>query len=602
MAENQVLLDRSDNELFCPKCGEVPEFLKIHTNNSKIELKCKNCGVYEQKINEYYNDLKDSKYSKINCLNCNTNYYINNDNNTQVNIYYCYECNNNYCEKCKNNHLEHHSINFHEKKYYCLKHFGEKLKYFCLDDQENICEQELTSLHRDHDIKEISELKKLVKKFSKKIEKTNRELKKITKFNNLILNTGEVSNSNYFHLQSIINLGKSFERGDKIDSKDIDCLFEELIMDIKISSDANKNLEKKDIYLSRNEKYIHLNKRNLDNQDFKYISQIRFNQLKEIDISENNIISIENFKKMSLPFLEFLNLSHNKIKLIKPMTKLKYKNLKYIFLQKNEIEDLESFLNTEFSSLDLLRVEDNKVIDENNEKIKKLKDKFKKKIILKPIKNQIKKFLDDYNLEFSKIIEENSEQNTQENSNENKTGDYALRYSEGNNINESEFEKNIENIVDIDLNDILGGDELLKSLFLIITYKSKNRIRKLILRNNDIEDPLILSRINFDSLRTLDLAVNKIKDLKFLSCLKAKYLKYLYLDNNSFNDIYPILSSELSHLEVISLNKNNFEGEENKLIPGYIDLKKKKPENGNEFTIQMKEPYIDEKKQDKDNL
>ena len=54
----------------------------------------------------------------------------------------------------------------------------------------------------------------------------------------------------------------------------------------------------------------------LDDQDFKYISQIRFNQLKEIEISENNITNIEPFNKMSLPFLEFLNLSHNKIQII----------------------------------------------------------------------------------------------------------------------------------------------------------------------------------------------------------------------------------------------------------------------------------------------
>ena len=622
MEENQVLLDKldknlpdkSDNELFCPKCGEVPEFLNINTSNSKIELKCKICGVYEQKINEYYKDLKDSKYSKINCLNCRTNYYINNDNdndndknkvkdnNTKVNIYYCYECKNNFCEKCKNKHLEHNNINFNEKKYYCLKHYNEKLKYFCLDDQENICEQELESLHKDHNIKEISELKNFVEKFTKKIEKTNRELIKIFKFNNLILRAGEVSNNNYFHLKSIINLGKSFEQGYKIDSKDINCLFNQLIMDIKFSKDANEGLKNKNIQLSRNEKHIHLNKRDLDDQDFRYISQIRFNQLKEIDISENNITSIENFKKMSLPFLEFLNLSHNKIKHIEPITKLKYKNLKYIYLQGNEIEDIESFLNTDFSSLDLLRVEDNKEVNENNEKIKQLDKKFSKKIILKSIKTQIKEFLDNYNLEISKVIEENSEKNLAENSNENKTEDFALKYSEGNKIDESNLEKILENIVDIELNDLSGGNEMLQSLFLIFTYKSKNRIRKLILRNNLIKDPLILTRINFDKLRTLDLAVNKIKDLKFISGLKAKYLKYLYLDNNSFNDIYPILSSELPHLEVISLNKNNFECEENKLIPGFDDLEKKKPENGNDFTIQWKEPINYDKEQKEEKL
>jgi len=80
---------------------------------------------------------------------------------------------------------------------------------------------------------------------------------------------------------------------------------------------------------------------------------------------------------MCLPFLEFLNLGHNKIKKIEPIAKLKSKNLQYIFLQNNQIEDIETFLVSEFSSLKILRVEDNNIIKENEQDkdiIQKIKD------------------------------------------------------------------------------------------------------------------------------------------------------------------------------------------------------------------------------------
>jgi len=54
---------------------------------------------------------------------------------------------------------------------------------------------------------------------------------------------------------------------------------------------------------------------------------------------------------MSLPFLEFLNLSHNEIQIIEPVAKLKSKNLEYIFLQRNKIKDLENFLGSDFPAL-----------------------------------------------------------------------------------------------------------------------------------------------------------------------------------------------------------------------------------------------------------
>ena len=388
----------------------------------------------------------------------------------------------------------------------------------------NFCKKELKKEHKGHEIVEINPKDEQYKKYSNIIETINEELKAIIEFNKLVLNTGERFKNNYFHLKSIINLGRSLREENKRDSKDIKCLLSDLNKNIENSSKAIDILiDKKSLQLSRCDKYINLNKRELDDQDFKYISQINFNQLKEIDISENDISNIELFNKMSLPFLEFLNLSHNKIEIIEPITKLKSKNLQYIFLQNNKIKDIYIFLESDFRNLQILRIEENNIYEENEEKrikrertLKLIKKKYLESFIYKSINEQIKDFKKNYNLD--KEI----------------SGDDKI----------------------IELKDIYCGDKILKDLFLIITYKAKNNINKLILRNNKIKDPSILNRINFNKLEILDLTANEITNLKFLSDMKAKYLKYLYLDNNNFNDIYPLFNSNFPNLELLSLNRN----------------------------------------------
>ena len=339
------------------------------------------------------------------------------------------------------------------------------------------------------------------------IIKINKELDNLVDLNETILNYTDIFENNEDYLQSIINIGKSFKEGNERNSKDIKCLLKALSQDIQISKVAIESLQdQRSIQLYRDEKYIHLNDRKLDDQDFINISQIRFNQLKEIDISENAITSIEPFKKMRLPFLEFLNLSYNQIKFIKPLTKLKSEKLKYIFLQHNKIEDIEALSESDFQFLKILRAEDyncdlsNKNDEEikkkEEEKLLKVKKKYSNKFIFKSNEQQIKEFKNKYELDISCDIE------------------------------------------NIDLSDVKGGDTMLRKLFLIITYKPKNKIKNLILRNNDIKDPSLLNKINFNDLEVLDLAVNYIKDLTFLLDIKAKNLKYLYLDNNNFEEIH----------------------------------------------------------------
>ena len=544
-----------ENELLlCSKCGETPEIIKVHTDNSKIEFNCKICGEYEILIDNHYDELSKKKFSS------GENNSVNNRK------FYCFDCN----KTCSENHSNHNCIEIDEKKIKCLEH-NEKFQYFCFECKKNLCALEKEKYHQSHKTIEIKDLTKSLIDNQKKIDDINDALQNIIEFNETILNKAEIFKNEDFYVNSIKNMGKSLEEAKDRNSKDIKCLFNGLSEGIKNSLKAiDELIEQKSIHLHRDDKYLQLNNQKLVDKDFKCISQISFNQLKEIDISENHIKNIQYFKKMSLPFLEFLNLSFNEIDKIEPITKLNSKNIKYIFLQNNEIEDIEAFLDSNYNNINILRVENyntkfNSENDENdiNEEVKK-----RKEILNKIEKNYSGRFI---YTSFKKQIE-NFEKKYQ----------YVISEDKENIINE------------IDLSDIKGGQEMLKALFLIITYKPRNNIKKLILRNNDIFDPSMLNKINFYKLQTLDLAVNEIKDLKFLLDMKAKNLKHLYLDNNEFSEIHQILKANLPSLEVLSLNENQFEEDNMEKTPEYKQLKKKTVEDkksnnyGNQITIQLK--------------
>ena len=554
-----------DEFLLCYKCGEIPEILDVHTDNGKIELKCKNCGIYEILIDEYYSELSNNNYFRK-CKMCNR---------SDDNLYYCYECGFNLCEGCKNyeSHKMHKFIiELDKKEDYCPKH-SKKFMYFCKNCQENFCEEDKEKEHKKHDIIEINPKDEKYEEYIKNIEDTNEEIKRIIEFNELVLNTGKKLPNNYFHIKSIINLGKSINEGKKRNSKDTKCFLHGLKNDLDNSKKIIKSFEQKNekIKLDIKAENISIINKKLNDNDFKNLSHITFKQLIEIDISENQIINIAPFKTMSLPFLEFLNLGHNLIKNIEPIMELKSKNLQYIFLQNNKIEDIKPILDSDFKSLKILRVEDNifnkknNLEEENNiEKQNLLKNTIKKLpgiFIYKPIEDQIKEFKDKYKLD--------------DISGDNKK---------------------------IDLYDRKGGDEMLKQLFLIITYKTENKINQLILRNNEIKDPSILNRIHFNKLRVLDLAVNKITNIKFLSHMKAKKLKKLYLDHNYLNSLYPLFSAKFPKLEILSLNGNNFNIDNFEENLEYKQMLKQKEEmerkNGYSMEIQLIELDLENKEND----
>ena len=276
---------------------------------------------------------------------------------------------------------------------------------------------------------------------------------------------------------------------------------------------------------------------------------------------------------MILPFLEFLNLSDNEIQNIEPVANLKSKNLQYIFLQKNQIEEIEPFSKSYFPALKILRVEGNNNIDGENEQneeekkkkkesFNKIKKKFSEKFIYKSLKTQLIEFIKKYNLGIYKFNSSNNKNNDNDNelhvSGEEECSEELQLIPESGNEDkdkekiEDKDEKNVVEIVGkivkIDLYDKNGGDNILKYLFLIITYSTENKIKQLILRNNNIKDASLLARINFSELKTLDLAVNEIKDSNFLTDIRADNLVNLYLDNNYFKNFYPILNVDVNKI------------------------------------------------------
>ena len=91
--ENKIISYDLDEGILCSKCGEIPEVLNVHTDNSKIEFNCKKCGIYEILIDEYFDRLSKSYYFK----KCNFCYYFKKCNFCEYQCkknkyYYCFNC------------------------------------------------------------------------------------------------------------------------------------------------------------------------------------------------------------------------------------------------------------------------------------------------------------------------------------------------------------------------------------------------------------------------------------------------------------------------------------------------------------------------------
>ena len=216
-------LEVPTDQFLCPLCDKVPEILNVHTDNGHIELKCKYHGIVDITIQQYYKNLKDSlfTYYKTKCTNCNK---VQGSKGAMFS--YCYYCKADLCDDCVNNfnldkfdgHRRNHldvCISVNEKPHRCLEHFNSDIISFCIDCQENICEKESTKKHRGHKKINFITFEKDIVKYRDIIIEKNKVLSDIIRFNQVILNTYDKFDNNYFHIQSLINLGKSLEEEKK---------------------------------------------------------------------------------------------------------------------------------------------------------------------------------------------------------------------------------------------------------------------------------------------------------------------------------------------------------------------------------------------------
>ena len=483
-----------DNIFACPKCSEIdPEILNINVDNKKIGFYCKNCAE---------NEYKSKNFTKEENLNNKTYYLKANDTN--------------------------------EEKQYWFKEYNNH------EGQEN----------KKSFLKKIFQRK--LENAKKIIKKKNEQLEKIIKFNNMVKVTSEKYKNNYFHLKSLKNISDSLQREIFRDSNDLKFLLAAFNNEIEFSNKAipifNKNANDK---IERDKESLFLSKKNLEDIDIMTLSMIKFNQLKEIDLSENEITEIEPICNMNLPFLEFLNLSYNNIKNIEPLGELNSKKLKFLFLQNNQIEDIKCVNNWDFPKLRILRLENNG-IQENSDSFKKFVDECGKNKLIIVTKTIIDEIKDQYHITYdenTKILELEGEAKENEKKEE-------LDKKE-------EDEENEE-------------DEILMNLFIIISQKSENSITKLKVTNFKIKNPSILKRIRFDFLDELNLSNNNIKNLQFLKGIKAEHLNRLYLDYNNINDLSLLdkINDLFPHLEKITLNNNSLnleESQKNNLIKNLDD-------------------------------
>ena len=485
----------SDNIFACPECGEIdPEISKINVDNKKIEFYCKKCTEKE---------FESKNFEQIEHRDC-YNYYLKPNGRKGKNQFWFKEYKN---ENKKSSKL----------KILLKKIFQNKLE----------------------NAKEI-------------IKKKNEQLENIIKFNEIVKKTCEKYQNNYFHLKSLKNIHKKLQKEILRDSNDLKFLLAAFNNENKFSIKAIEVFNKAaKVDIKKDDESLLLCKKALNDINILTLSMIKFNQLKEINLSENEITDIEPICIMNLPFLEFLNLSYNKIKNIRPLGELNSRKLKYLFLQNNQIENLEDikFLcNCDYPNLKILRLENNK-IQENSDPFKKFFDEYKKKqfiIVTNAIIDEIKR---KYNIEYDERSEKIEVEGVKEEK-ENEVLD-----------NKKEDEED---------------ELLLKNLFIIISQKNENRIKTLKLSNCKIKNPSILNRIQFDFLEELDLSINNIKNLKFLKGMRAKCLKYLFLNDNCICDLSLLYNLEdkklFPDLELISLvdNKFNLEDKDKEELKKYF--------------------------------
>ena len=128
----------------------------------------------------------------------------------------------------------------------------------------------------------------IIKKLKKRIEL------KLIKYNKILINKLNITKEDFEQFKLLKEMNKKFH----LDIKDIEI------------------------------KELNLNHKRIGNEIIEYLKRIEFKELKELDLSSNNISNIKVLDKVKFEKLEILNLGGNEISDINILEKVNFKELK----------------------------------------------------------------------------------------------------------------------------------------------------------------------------------------------------------------------------------------------------------------------------------
>ena len=356
--DNEREINEIPNDQYaCTKCNLVPEIIKINYDLNTIEIKCPEHGKQELNIKEYFNQQKEHIYYSIKCN------YTSLEQRTFIhkNEYFshCFGCGKNLCLNC----VKKHSCNklslmkVNEINDKCREHLKNYNKY-CITCNKNCCEK-CDCKHKD-----IKRIEKANKEDIEKIKKTKAQLiqnienqKYFIKFLDTILETYEKHSTNYYNTMNISNVANNIANNiaNNVEINQNEIIIDKLnTLQKKVLNYLNAKLKLK-IKLDGKEKIIKLDNKNIGTVELELLTGIKFENLEELYLNNNNIEDIGSLKDLYSPNLRKIDLSYNNIHSIKPLKDniLEPKLFKYIMeikLDNNkdilmkDIEDIKNLI------------------------------------------------------------------------------------------------------------------------------------------------------------------------------------------------------------------------------------------------------------------
>ena len=131
----------------------------------------------------------------------------------------------------------------------------------------------------------------------------------------------------YYSIKEFIDKYKEIKNNQKKEINDNECLKE---------FNKKYNLDIKDINITK----LDLSYKYIGNDGLKYLCEkLNFKELKELNLSNNNISDIKVLEKVKFEKLEILDLGTNRISNIDILEKVNFKELKKLYLYDNNISD-----------------------------------------------------------------------------------------------------------------------------------------------------------------------------------------------------------------------------------------------------------------------